>query len=192
MKLNTIQRGAASFTSLPPEGHDFVIIRPGTHLEISIEGFPVNDKRVISGGDEGVFDTLEDALFVMMNLRRLAVHDDRMPMHSHAVASGNRLVPETNPENGDFSLKMIDQIAAHPGLIRGAGSGREYEMIRLKSLGLLHRYLVIANNLHGNGRIEFSDALHEVVGEGIVIIDEQEHVAPYPSDDTSSWRNRDP
>ena len=76
MKLNAVQRGVAICTSLPSEGHDLVIIRPRAHIEIRIEGVPVNDKRVISGGGEWALDTLEDPFLIVMNLRRLAVHDD--------------------------------------------------------------------------------------------------------------------
>ena len=59
---------------------------------------------------------------------------------------------------------------------RGAGAGGNDDVRRRKGLDLVNRHLVVAKHADLAFRVHLAQLLNQVVGEGIVIVDQYEHV----------------
>ena len=74
------------------------------------------------------------------------------------------------PEPG----KMPQQRDADACLLRGARPGRDEDAVGVHGLDLRGRDLVVAAD--GHLSTEFAHVLDEVIGEGIVIVEHEDHV----------------
>lgn len=77
---------------------------------------------------------------------------------------------------------MQQDVIADAGLARGAWPGRDNDFCRMKRFDFRNGDFIIADNLHGNIRSNFTYALHKVVSEGVVIVDQQNHGRDYTRD----------
>ena len=59
--------------------------------------------------------------------------------------------------------------------LRRARAGRNDDVARLQLRDLVDGDLVVAKDAQVDVRIHLAQALHEVVGEGIVVVDEKDH-----------------
>ena len=98
-------------------------------------------------------------------------------------SSPNRLMPETNTQQWNFSGKVFDHRNGDPGLIRCARPWRDNNFFWIQGLYFLNRYLVVAFYQHISTQLPH--VLHDVVGKRVVIIDHQNH-ATHPFSATST------
>jgi len=84
-------------------------------------------------------------------------------------------MPQTDAENGNLAGKLVNQRHRDTGFVRRAGSGRDDDMIRLQFGNLGQINLVITIHLHI--LTQLAQILHQVIGEGIVVIYHQKHIA---------------
>jgi hypothetical protein len=89
-------------------------------------------------------------------------------------SSPNRLMPETNTQQWNFSGKVFDHRNGDPGLIRCARPWRDNNFFWIQGLYFLNRYLVVAFYQHISTQLPH--VLHDVVGKRVVIIDHQQHL----------------
>ena len=68
-----------------------------------------------------------------------------------------------------------DDLVGDAGLTRRARPRRDDDVARLQGGDLVGRDLVVAIDAHVDGCIQLAQTLHQVVGERIVVIDEQDH-----------------
>src|SRR4030095_11110894 len=88
------------------------------------------------------------------------------------------LMTEADAEDWHLARERADQLAGTTGLARCTGAGRDDEMRRRERAGGARVERVVAP--YRDVRAEHAQALDEVVGEGIVVVDEQDscgHVA---------------
>src|SRR5215207_71137 len=83
------------------------------------------------------------------------------------------LMPQTHTQKRRRRAKPADDITRDAGLIRRARTGRNADPLRLQRSDLLERDLIVP--LHQHLSAEFAKILHQVVGEAVVVIDDQEH-----------------
>ena len=83
------------------------------------------------------------------------------------------LVAEANSEERRAGSKTSDDFVANPGLFRGARARRNDDLFRPQLRDFIGRDLVVAFDDHL--RPKLSKILDEVIREGIVIIDDEEH-----------------
>ena len=88
-------------------------------------------------------------------------------------AAPDRLMSQANPQQRHLARKMADQLDADSGFLRRARAGREHDPFRVHRLHLGGRHLVIAAHL--DLRTQFAQILHQVVGERIVIVEDENH-----------------
>ncbi len=173
MKLDTHQRILSV-----ADAHDLFdcsvcIQRPGSHFKAVWQGFPVNGKRVIAHCLVGVFKAFEQSFGVVMNSGGLAVHDVPCPYDPGAERLADGLVPETDADDRQLSGKVTNQFQRYSGLFRSTGAGREHNTFWLSAFYFRHRNLVVS--LYPYLGSELTQVLNEVVGEGIVVIQDQDH-----------------
>ena len=78
------------------------------------------------------------------------------------------LMSETNAQQRQFSLKMMNNINGNAGFIGSTGTGRDYNPRRIQVLDFLQCYFIISINMHVFTQL--TKILYQVVGEGIVIV----------------------
>ena len=105
----------------------------------------------------------------MLGLGRLAVH--RLAAHDRAaVGGGERLVAEAHAEHRHAALAVpADRLLREPRLLRRARAGRDDHPIGapLEQLGQ-----VVPHHVHVGPQL--AQVLDEVVGERVVVVDDQD------------------
>src|SRR5271165_5421950 len=168
MKLHAFDRILAV-----AQAHD----RPvgGTRGDLQIFGkiFLRDNERVVAGAGHRAGDAGEDGLPVVFDFAGLAVHQLWGANHIAAEGCADGLVAETDAKDRDSIGKSPDEVDADACLLRRAGSGRKQDALRRERLYLVHGELVVAAN--GHLRAHLSHVLDEVVGEGVVVVENEEH-----------------
>ncbi len=126
---------------------------------------------MVAAGDERAGQTGEDRAAVVLDLGVLAV--DRLALHG-AAAEGldQRLVAEADAEHRRAGLgEAADRLFRDPGLGRRAGAGRDDEALGVALEQLVDRRLVVAHDLELG--TELAQVLDQVVGEGVVVVDDE-------------------
>src|SRR5580704_7545798 len=75
---------------------------------------------------------------------------------------------------------MTDEWNTNAGFLRSARSGRKNDALRLEILNLLHSQFVIAPYDHLGPQL--THVLHQVVGERIVVVENEDHARHSPHD----------
>jgi len=115
----------------------------------------------------------EDALSFMEHRRGFAVHQALRADDLAAVDFADRLMAEADAEQRNTRAKFANDIAGNSSLARRAGAGADQYLFGVERNRLLDGDLIVAENFHL--RTELAKVLHEVVGERIVVIDDQNH-----------------
>ena len=82
---------------------------------------------------------------------------------------------EADAEDGEFWAEVADDVVADAAFAGSAGAGGDDDVSRLQVLDLLDGDFVVAEDFDCLPGADFAQLLDEVVGEGIVIVDEDDH-----------------
>jgi hypothetical protein len=157
---------------LVADAHDLAFRCPGRHLESVGNFVAARDERVIATRAKRIRKIRVEPAPVVQHVGGLAVHQ---PLGTHdgaAVDLDHRLVAQADPEHGDRSREGADHLLRHARLRRHAGTGRDAQVRRLDPPCLVHHDRVVA--MHAHVGAEHEEGLHQVVSEGVVIVDQQE------------------
>src|SRR6266404_1194759 len=136
---------------------------------------------MVARGGEGVGEFAEDIFAVMMNLAGFAVEQFGGANDFAAERRADSLVAETNAEDRKFSSEAANQINADAGILWSARPGRNHDAFRLAARDFLNRNFVIA--MYFDVAAQLAKVLRQVIGERIVVIEQQNHIAG-----SSGWR----
>ena len=108
------------------------------------------------------------------------MHGSARAYHAPAERLTDALVPEADAEDGDALVRAravetaeaADGGEADPRLVGRAGTRREDQPLGLAALEVVDAHGIVAKDLHVGA--ELAEPLHEVVGEGVVIIDHED------------------
>ena len=146
-------------------------------LELGRQAFFGHDERVISGRGHGLGRVAEERLAIVFDLAGFAVHKLMGPDHVTPECRANRLMSQADAQHRKLAGKVPDQINADAGLLRRTGAGRDNDAVRTHGFDLRRNDLVIAAHLYLLP--QFSQLLHQVVGKGIVVIENEYHALPW-------------
>src|SRR5215472_16265081 len=107
-----------------------------------------------------------------------AMHEMRGANHATPEGFADCLVPEANAEHRNFVSKMPDEIDADAGFPWRARAGREHNPLGTHGFDFFHRDLIVSPHLDSGA--EFSKVLHQVVGERIVVVENEDHRTALP------------
>ncbi len=110
---------------------------------------------------------------VVVNLRCLAVHQRRSIGDRAAIGKADGLVPKANPKDRHNRPQPPDDFDADARVLGPAGPRRYHDARRGSGGDVRNRALVVAD--HVDLAFKAADELHQVVGEGIVIVDDKDH-----------------
>ena len=149
--------------------HD--VAEAGAELEL-VGQVGVGDQRVVAAGDQRARQAGEDRPAVVLDLGVLAV--DRLALDDRAAEGlDQRLVAEADAEHRRAGLgEGADRLDRDPGLGRRAGAGRDDEAVGAALEQLADLGLVVADDLELGP--ELAQVLDEVVGEGVVVVDDED------------------
>ena len=168
MELDAVDRKFAM-----AQAHDFLLLGPRGDFENRGKCLPLHEERMVARGLEGRRQPGEDSGAVVMDRRGLSVHE---PIRAHdvtAVHVADTLVAEAHAEQRDRRSEAADDFARDARLVRRAGAGRNADARGLHRRDFVGRDFVVS--LHERIRAEFAEILDEVVGEGVVVIDDEQH-----------------
>src|SRR5256885_909041 len=106
----------------------------------------------------------------MLDLAGLAMHQVTSANHVAAECSPDRLMSQADAENWRLSCHMTNQLHADAGVVRRARPRGDDDPLWPHALDLRGRDLIVAAHL--NLLPQFAQILHQVVGEGIVVIED--------------------
>src|SRR6185312_7593878 len=116
---------------------------------------------------------LEEPGAAMLDARRLAVHHPSGANHPPAVRLANGLMPETDAQYGNLPTPPSDERHGDPCFAGCTRTRREHDRRGRDRANLLDAERVIAPD--DGLAAELAQILDEVVGEGIVVVDYQQH-----------------
>lgn len=111
----------------------------------------------------------------MMNHGGFAMHQSWCGYDGCSKYLGETLMAETNSKDGDVRSKFCYDGAGDSGLPRGTWAWRNDDVGRVLCCNSIERDGIVAVYFHGNRRIEFTQSLDQIVSEGVVIIDDDDH-----------------
>src|SRR2546428_8387730 len=173
------------------ERHDDPVPRARGNLEVLGERTPVHDQRVIAAGVQRPWRAAKEGAAVVDDLLRLSVHRLSCAHHLPPERLPDALVPEAHAEDGHHALRpgksvqpasAGDQLQADPGLVRRAGARREHQPLRPAGEDGRGALAIAAQHLHRSA--ELAEALHEVEGERVVVVDDEDarlHATAFPA-----------
>lgn len=109
----------------------------------------------------------------MVDRAGLAVHHLPRPHHFAAEGLADALMAKADTEQRQLAGEALDNGQRDAGLVGGAGTGGKDDALGRQGLDLFHAQFVVAHHLDLG--LEFAEVLHQVVGEGVVVIDHQQH-----------------
>ena len=112
---------------------------------------------------------------MVKNLIDFAVHqaDGANDVAARRIADG--LVAKADAQQRQFAGESLDGGARDSRFFRRARAGRDDQVRRILAFDFVERDLVVAMDFEIEGRINLAEPLHEVVGERIVVVDQEDH-----------------
>src|SRR6185437_5111592 len=153
--------------------HDGVVGGAGGDLEAFGHRGRINDQRVVAGGGEGLGQAAEDGLAVVLDHAGLAVHQHLGADDAGAKGLTDALMAEADAEDGDAAGEVLDGRHADAGFERGAGTRRNDQSRGLQGFDPGQGHLIVAADLDGLSQL--AEVLGEVVGERVVVVEEEDH-----------------
>ena len=122
---------------------------------------------------EALVEAGEKPLAVVAYAAFLPVHDALGAHDSTSERLRYRLVAEADAENGQLARELPYGRERDSGGVRVAGARRDDERLRRKGGDSLGVYLVVPHHLHVCA--EPGERVHDVVREGVVVVDHEYH-----------------
>ena len=150
--------------------HDGAVLEMRCDLQTVRQALAFDHQRMIAGGSKGRGQPLEQTLVGVVHLAHLAMHDLVAAHHLAAEGLTDGLMPKANAQQGRAGFSGgLGQGKANAGLIGVARARAQQDAGRLHRHGLLHIQRIVSPDLDLGA--EFAQIMHEVVGEGVVVVD---------------------
>ncbi len=166
MELHALDRQRAM-----PHTHDFALGGARGHLEHRGHARGIGNQGMITPRLEPLRHAAEQPLGVVRDGRDLAVHQATGAHHLAAEHFDQGLMTETDAEYRQAACESLDHAHRDPRVARRTGARRDHQMGSAECQCLLHGDHVVAMHLHL--RAQYQERLHQVVGERIVVVDQQ-------------------
>ena len=123
----------------------------------------LDDERVVARGRERAGHAVEQSLPVVIDARRLAVHQPRRARHHPAVDLAHALVAQADAEDRRHRPQAADDLVGDAAVVGRAGAGADDDVVGPQGGDLVHGDLIVAR--HPQLRPQLAQVLHQVVGE---------------------------
>jgi hypothetical protein len=110
-----------------------------------------------------------------MDPRRLAVHDPAGTHDRGTQGVPDALMSQAHAQKRDSGGEPGDDVVRDSSLDRRARPGRDNQVAGSCKLDVFERDLIVADDFEVDARVDLAKPLDEVVSEGIVIVDQENH-----------------
>src|SRR6185437_4176717 len=160
-----------------PQPHNYAraIVFAGFGADFKIRGQALfgDDERVVAGGRQRLGRTAKEGSAIVLDFADLAMHHLRRAHNLAPEGGADGLVSQADTQNRLLAGKMANQFNADAGFMRRTWAGRNQDVAGIESFNIPDGNLVIAAHL--NGLTHLAEILHQVVGEGIVVVEDEDH-----------------
>jgi hypothetical protein len=169
--------------------HDHTVLALGRNQQLI--PFQPNNQRMVAGRGKRRRDVLEKPLMMMLDETCLPVHGNGGLNGFPSKRLVNTLHSQAHSQDRDSAAKGLYQFDRDPRMGRVFGSRTDEDVIRVKCFDFFYGYLV--TSMHANIKVIVHEHLHQIVGKGIVIIDDQQlrglhsHLKKKPPRRESGW-----
>jgi hypothetical protein len=157
------------------KAHDGTVCGFGGNFERTRERFALDNQRVIARSLKILGEAAKDGLAIVVNFAGFSVHDFWRADYAAAECGANCLVAEANAENWNFPGEALDEWNADASFRWRARAGGDYDAFGLELFNFIESDLVIAADFKLLPHL--AEVLRQVVGEGIVVVEKQNHLA---------------
>src|SRR3989442_947130 len=162
-------------------GHDLGVLgavaAPRRDDEICGQRLGLDHERVVPHPGDRARDPVEQFVPLVHHRARLAVHEACGAHHFAAERLPDRLMAQTDAEGRPFARGGGDQGDGEARLVRRARAGREHRRGGLEAEHVRHAEGVVA--VHYRLLPQLAEVLHQVVREGVVVVEDEEHGIMY-------------
>ena len=163
------------------QGHDLAFRGPRGDREAGIGSVLVgaDHQRVIAPHLHGIGQAAEQARAVVHDFRLFAVHDAGAHFHSGPGVQTQPLMPQADAEHRYARIDALEEFRAEARVGGMSRPRRDADHAQPRVRGRLqHGGVIVAQ--HARRMPQGVKSLHQIVGEGIIIIDEQKHILRPP------------
>ena len=153
------------------DSHDLIILGCCGDFEALRNSGTLDDQRVVTGGGESLRHILEKIFFIVTDARGLAMHQFIGTDNFSAKRLSDGLVAEAYAKQGNLSCPSFDGLQADTRTIGIAGARRNDQAVKFFKFEIVDTDCIITH--HFLLRPQLTKILDDVVGEGIVIIDDE-------------------
>ena len=159
--------------SLMAHAHDLAFLGLGCDLEAIRQRVPLDDERMVACRGKGIWHAFEKILTIVLNHRSFAMHHAVIDDDICSKGVTDALMAQANTENRNFLAELSDDVVGETGFVGRTGPGRHEDPLRVQRFSLVQSDLVIPAYFHLS--VQLPEILNEVIREGIVVIDHQDH-----------------
>src|SRR5487761_2192499 len=156
--------------------HDETVCRLGGDFQRGGQRRALDDQAVVADRLERLRQPAQHTRARMLDQRSLAMNWLWRADHPPAKHLADTLMPQTDAQQRDTWPQRGDERIRDARLSWCAGARRDDNVRWRQRLHLRHAHLVVAPHIHLGAQL--SEILVEVVGEAIVVIEQQNHRAP--------------
>lgn len=154
--------------------------RCGGDLKLLRQALLRDDQGMVAGTGHIGRDAGEDRPAIVLHRAGFAVHQLFSTDHFAAECGSERLMAETDAENGNSAstgllacCKVAQQGDADACILRGAGAGGDEDALGIHRRDLFGCHLIVAADHHFGTQL--AHVLDKVVGERVVVVEHKDH-----------------
>src|SRR5690606_19900236 len=172
MELDSVRRMVSVL-----DRHDDPFRRARRHLDLARHVIRFDHERMISTGAQRRRKSVEESAPFVEDLARLAM-ERRHAAHLAAERDPDRLMAEADAEDRELAREASDRLDRDARVLRSTRPRRDDEAARSVRSDAVDVDRVVPND--AGARTELADELDEVVGERVVVVDDEDHLRLAP------------
>ena len=129
---------------------------------------------MIARGSEWLGEFSKNTLPAVLDFTGLAVEKFGSANDFAAEGSTDGLMTKADTEDGTFSCQFFDKLDRNTRFLRSAGAGRDNDAFWFATRDFFDRNFIVAMDFYRAAK--FAEILGEVVGKGIVVVEEKNHL----------------
>ena len=157
------------------QAHDDAVGGFGGDFQVARKRFAVDDERMVARGGKWFWEIFENPAAIVLDFAGFAVHQFLRADDPAAEGRADSLMAQAHSENWNLAGKALDQRDADASFLRGARARGDDDALGTHGGNFVERDLIVAANIQF--LTQLAEILGEVVGERIVVVEEQNHVA---------------
>src|SRR5271157_5583918 len=157
-----------------PHAHNDAVLGLARYFETVGTRLALDDEAVVARGNERIGNVRVDLLAVVVDLRHLAVHEIGSAHDDAAERRADGLMSQAHAEQRNFRTECCNDLHGNPRFGRRARPGRDNDCFGGKRADFVEGDPVVPRDAH-LALVQFAEILHQIEGERIVIVDDQNH-----------------